>query len=364
MHMQQALSKAQLNIRPALDAANKAYTALTSGTTPLPSPPLYAAHLNALAKDLALAEAAVSETLKTRQNLIASLEKLLKANRAAVTEEEKQHQEIRARHAEVESKKRVVEDAIMRGLSSTEDLHSAANSHNHFHLGDRPEIERFTPPPASSTLSAAEPILSDTTHDLPPENDHSVSETSAPLPSNTTAPVVQAADTERSSTPPGMPLPPSYQHGRGQNGSFFQGDGTTTAEEVPPMSYDGMYDPPISAARKTSTPPAAPVPETVYFEPIVPVAVQPPPQSQPQSRTTMPGLSSTVPPTSLDPRKRPASTVNASLDPRRRTNGKATSPTKRRRTSEDEFVGLPGLGGENGLEGLDKEVVGMLGQGR
>ena len=44
-----------------------------------------------------------------------------------------------------------------------------------------------------------------------------------------------------------------------------------------------------------------------------------------------------------------------------RMNGKATSPTKRKRTSDDEFAVLPGLGGENGLEGLDKEVVGMLG---
>lgn len=360
--MQQALSKAELKIRPALDPANKAYTALTSGTTPLPSPPLYAARLNALAKDLALAEAAVSETLKTRQNLIASLEKLLKSNRAAITEEEKQHQEIRTRHTEVESKKRDVEDAIMRGLSSTKDLHSSSNSHNDFHLGERPEIERFTPPPASPISSVAEPFDSHTAHDLSPEDDPSVGQPPIVVPSATTEPVVHASDMERTSTPPGMPLPPTYQHGHGQNGNFFQGDGTTTPEEVPPMSYDGMYDPPIRTAREALTPPAAPMPETAHFGQYVPVAAtQPQPQAQPQSHVTLPSLSNPTPPTSLDPRKRPGSTVNAALDPRRRLNGKATSPSKRRRTSDDEFVGLPGLGGENGLEGLDKEVVGMLG---
>ena len=353
VQLQITLSKAQLAIRPALDPANKAYAALTTGTTPLPSPPLYAGRLSSLAKDLVNAEAAVAETLKTRKELIASLEKLLHSNRAALPDEERQLADVRARRTEVESKKRDIDDAIMRGVSTSQDLNNASRDHSDFHLGQRPEIERFTPPPPSPVPAAATLPEQPTVHAGYPQP------TVAPLSEHSNhEPRVTAEDLQRSTTPPGMP--PSYQYGRGQNGSFFQGDGTTTPEEVLPPDEDDIYgNEAADRFLETLTPPPAPMPEAAAFEPVAPTI---PTLTKGKPQTCMPGIS--VPSTngigSVDPRKRPSSALNTSSDPRRRS-GVQASPAKRRRTSEDEFDGLPGLGGEGGLEGLDKEVVGMLG---
>lgn len=383
VNTQQTLSKAQLGIKPALDPANKAYTALTT-TSPLPSAPVYAARLSTLAKELATAEAAVSETLTHRRKLIAGIEKLLHSNRTALIEEENQHKDIQTRRADVENKKTGVEDAIMRGLSSSEEMNDSSVHGTDLKLGEPPEIESFTPPPASPTPPHAE---------LPP-----TATASAPAPEAQLS-EVHPGDLQRSSTPPGMP--PSYQYGHHNAGSFFQGNGTRTPEEVDPVPYDKPFNDPApileaskpSPPREMSTPPAAPMPNAASYlpestGPAPPRAFSPPPmQSQPMS--TLPGLGApppqSTPPapstaltsTSLDPRKRPSSAVNSSADHRKRPasvlnnrspngagasrSGSGSSPVKKRRTSEDEFVTLPGLGGEGGMEGLDKEVVGMLG---
>lgn len=357
--LQQSLSKAQLAIRPALDPANKAYTALTSGTASLPSAPLYAGRLSSLAKDLVKAEHAVAETLKTRMQLITALEKLLQSNRRFITEEEEQLAGIRTRRSEVESKKRDVDDAIMRGISTSEELNDSTRDHADFHLGQRPEIERFTPPPPSPIPAHAS---------LPPPME------APPFAHEEAVSHFTAPDLQRSTTPPGMPPPPSYQNGRGHNGSFFQGDGTTTPEEVPPADDQDVYgNAAADAFLESLTPPPAPAPALAPaafdFEPpsylTSYASTAPTNGATPSYLPGLPGLM-TAPSTngtsSLDPRKRPSSTVAASLDPRyRQGSSSAGSPTKRRRMSDDEFAVLPGMGGEGGLEGLDKDVVGMLG---
>lgn len=362
VQLQQSLSKASLAVRPALDPANKAYTALTSGDTPLPSPPLYAARLSSLAKDLAKAEQAVTATLNTRRELITSLEKLLQSNRTALVEEQKQQESLHERRAEVETKKSDVEDAIMRGLSSTEGLNDG--SHADLMLGERPEIERFTPPPASP--------LSDTT-ELPPK-----AQAQAQAQAQT-----QPDTIPRSTTPPG--LPPSYTYTNGPQApspssmaaadAFLNNLNPTGPPTVDAEVEDDLYAYASAApSAETFTPPPAPTPNAGPDEPVdysylasaaAAAGVVPPGLSAPSAN-------------GADPRKRPASAL-AGADPRRRptpmSNGAASatvsglgaggsaSPAKRRRTSEKEedFSKLPGLGGEGGLGGLDPEVVGLLG---
>lgn len=346
---QQGLSKAFSGIKASLDPANKDYDALTSSEA-RPSPPLLAARLNQIGKSLAAAEAAVAETLKHRNALIAGLEKLLQSNRTAAENEEKQQAQINSRRREVEAQRRDVEDAIMRGLP-------AADVMNH-HIdpltsGERPEIERFTPPPPSPEPAHAE------LHAMA-RAERSTTPTGLP----------PATKVERSTTPPGLPPPVAHQ----TNGHQADTTPTTLPEVNPQQDYSDPYE---SVNQGTLTPPAAPAPEASTFEPdyeppvnFNPAPTAPPASSLPglgsSSASTLPGLGASTPtqPTTngtLDPRKRPASAVNAAADPRRRrpmSGGASASPPpqKRRKASEDEFAALD----VEGL-GVDKEVLGMLG---
>jgi regulator of Ty1 transposition protein 103 len=157
-----SLQKAELNTKPAVAAANQDYEKHTAPGIPMPSPPMHAAGLAALVKKLAVAEGAVSESIKARQALVAGLEKLLKDNKDKLDHEEEQVVDLRTRKDAIESRKRAVEEAILKGLSAAETnkisaaapLPAATTSPV---TQERPQVEELTPPPMESFTPVGTP---------------------------------------------------------------------------------------------------------------------------------------------------------------------------------------------------------------
>ncbi|KAG9683224.1 hypothetical protein KCU76_g13250, partial [Aureobasidium melanogenum] len=148
--LQSTLSRADTAAQPLVQTANTEHAKLTDPNTPVPSPPVHAARLSSLLKNLAAAEGAVDASLKARQELITGLVKLLDANKAKLAEEEKTHAELASRRVVIEGKKKDVEDGIMRGLSADASaaVSSGASANPHPTGNDgSPEVESFTPPP-------------------------------------------------------------------------------------------------------------------------------------------------------------------------------------------------------------------------
>ena len=148
--MQSTFSRCDATAQPLLQTADTEYTKLTDPNTPVPSPPVHAARLSSLLKNLATAEGALDASLKARHELIASLEKLLESNKAKLEFEEKAHSELSSRRATIEAKKKDVEDGIMRGLSADASATvSSGPPTDPRPIGNdgSPEVEAFTPPP-------------------------------------------------------------------------------------------------------------------------------------------------------------------------------------------------------------------------
>ncbi|KAI9931257.1 hypothetical protein ASPWEDRAFT_56077 [Aspergillus wentii DTO 134E9] len=156
--LQVALSKAAMTSGASSTAANAEYDKMHDPNTPQPTPPVHAARLSQLLKALANAESSVSEVVKSRLALIDGLEKLLETNRSALSKEQSLTAQLSERKTGVESKKREVEDGIMRGLT-VENLPTA-------HIGEfgaqaepvaRPEVEALTPPPVEAITPVGSP---------------------------------------------------------------------------------------------------------------------------------------------------------------------------------------------------------------
>lgn len=146
---QSTLSRSEAAARPLTTTANTEFAKLTDPNTPVPSPPVHAARLSSLLKSLASAEGAVNDSIKARNELIAGLEKLLEANKSSLSQEQVTQTELASRRATIESKKKEVEDGIMRGLSAdpSTTVASISVSDSHDATEARPEVESFTPPP-------------------------------------------------------------------------------------------------------------------------------------------------------------------------------------------------------------------------
>jgi regulator of Ty1 transposition protein 103 len=100
---------------------------------------------------LTQAETALGASVKARTSLIADLEKILEVNKTALSKDEDTLSELSSRKTNAEAKKRDVEDAIMRGLSSSDG--DAATSDSNAPAGyDRPEVEELTPEPEGLPL--------------------------------------------------------------------------------------------------------------------------------------------------------------------------------------------------------------------
>ncbi|EXJ72548.1 uncharacterized protein A1O5_03694 [Cladophialophora psammophila CBS 110553] len=126
--LQIAVTKETISARPAIDNAQNEYAKLNDPEAVLPSPPVHAARLSSLIKSLAAAESSVSASIKARKALIADLERILEINKTALAKEEETYLTLESRRASTEAKKREVEDAIIRGLSSAETASSSEHS--------------------------------------------------------------------------------------------------------------------------------------------------------------------------------------------------------------------------------------------
>jgi regulator of Ty1 transposition protein 103 len=163
--LQIAVTKATIDARPSIDSAQKDYTALNDPEATLPTPPVYAAKLSGLIKQLSHAETAVSASIKARQELVADLERILEINKSALTKDEETFLDLGSRKTSTEAKKRDVEDAIMRGLSGSDgdgETSDLAGGDAY----DRPEVEELTPEPeqvsSNPAIAAALSGLDDT----------------------------------------------------------------------------------------------------------------------------------------------------------------------------------------------------------
>jgi regulator of Ty1 transposition protein 103 len=128
----------------------------------MPSPPMHAAGLAALVKKLAVAEGAVAESIKARHALVAGLEKLLETNKAKLQHEEAQVVDLRTRKDAIESRKRKVEEAILKGLSAAETNKISAAAPLPVATTspvnqERPQVEELTPPPMESFTPVGSP---------------------------------------------------------------------------------------------------------------------------------------------------------------------------------------------------------------
>ena len=134
-----------------------------------PSAPVHAARLSGLLKKLASAEGAVSESIKARRELIVGLEKLLETNRTTLSKEESQHTDLTSKKDQVESKKRSVEDEILRNLSTDSSSlaigSSLPNGAEPYGNGQhessepaRPQFEELTPPPVETLTPPFAPL--------------------------------------------------------------------------------------------------------------------------------------------------------------------------------------------------------------
>jgi regulator of Ty1 transposition protein 103 len=144
-----------LSTRTSLNAANQDYEKLTDPSAVTPSAPVHAARLNGLLKTLANAEGAVAESIKARKLLIEGLEKILDTNRTALAGEEHQLAELSNRRTEIDTRKKDVEDSIMRGFASNSNpgtpVGDGSPGIHHSPVTpapepDRPEVEALTPP--------------------------------------------------------------------------------------------------------------------------------------------------------------------------------------------------------------------------
>lgn len=162
-----ALQKADVATKPAVTTANQDYEKLTNPNAAIPSPPMHAAGLAALCKKLALAEGAVAQSIKARKALITGLEQLLETNKSKLEQEEAQAADLKTRKDAIESRKRAVEEAILKGLSaaeqnriSTAPLPVATTSPvaaTFAPAQERPEVEELTPPPMESFTPIGSP---------------------------------------------------------------------------------------------------------------------------------------------------------------------------------------------------------------
>lgn len=185
---QQTISKLVLSTKTSLNAANKDYDRLTDPSAVTPTLPVHAARLNGLLKTLANAEGAVAESIKARKILIESLKKILDTNQTALAADEEELARLSNRRTEIDTKKKDVEDSIMRGLSNPGTPAGAAGSpsRNQPSLSPgpepgRPEVEALTPPTfaRSPSLNPAPPLDLDApngngSYSIPPESSQDI----------------------------------------------------------------------------------------------------------------------------------------------------------------------------------------------
>ena len=318
--LQEALSDREINSATAVSTADIEYEKLIS--SPAPTPPVHAARLSSLLKNLASAENAVSESIKARRALLEELEKLTSIHRGKIMADEVQLVQVSSRKATIDTKKREVEDGIMRGLA-TEDGGGGSspmeaspgtpgmNNNNNMngngissHLDpERPQMEELTPPPVESLTPVGspqpQPALDATSQDA-----HPIPEQQPPpnQPYNHQDPTV---------------YPPYIPYG-------------STSQASPPSSSSSPPQPPLGSDILSS--------------------LRMPPTTNQVPLTRDPRLRSVV-----DNNGVPAGSNSISSSS---SSPQQQHPTKKRKIAEDEFEGFGG--GGDPMADLDDDVAALL----
>ncbi|TKX27173.1 RNA polymerase II-binding domain-containing protein 1 [Elsinoe australis] len=149
------LAKAETSAKPLVEKANNDYAEQNKPDAPVPSAPVQAGRLSSLMKSLATAEAAVSDSINARKQLVAGLEKLLHTHNSKLAEEETTKTQLTQRRTESETKRKEVEDVIFRRVSAEDAANGTADGAQAGQSDDTsapgpdmsPEVEAFTPPP-------------------------------------------------------------------------------------------------------------------------------------------------------------------------------------------------------------------------
>jgi regulator of Ty1 transposition protein 103 len=132
-----------------------------------------------LIKSLAAAESSVSASITARKALIADLERILEINKTALAKDEETYLTLDSRKVSTEAKKREVEDAIIRGLTSAEAASSSGGNGTSRGGGDPAAADFSTQagfdndaiPAATSTFLSGRPEIEEFTDD---EGDYTI----------------------------------------------------------------------------------------------------------------------------------------------------------------------------------------------
>jgi len=163
--LQTALTRASSLSKSAVEKADSLYDQQINAN-PVPTPPVHAARLSTLFGTLANAENAVASSIAAREKLITSLSSMLETHRSTLAAEQTQKAELNTRRSAVETRKRDVEDAIMRGLSAAETaaratpIPSRATSSTLDNDPRRPKAEELTPPRPTAEELTPPPVES------------------------------------------------------------------------------------------------------------------------------------------------------------------------------------------------------------
>ena len=294
--LQNALTKAEVSLATSMSTSDTEYDKLT--INPAPTPPVHAARLHALLKNLASAENAVSESMKARRALIERLENLIMDNKSKLASEEAKLTETSSRKTSIDTKRREVEDGIMRGLTT----------------------EGATPP--TSQTSPGTPGMSSVNG-----NGLSHTEPERPTMEQLTPPPVESLTPVGSPKAPTMTIPNDYQNPSTPNTNSFN-------ESEP--NIQPAYIP------QTSPPPHHDLQ----------------PGSDILSSLRMPPTPAQVP-INRDPRLRHNTNSNSGAAPLATSiSESAQHPTKKRKLAEDEFEGFGG--GGDAMADLDDDVAALL----
>ncbi|KAK4199885.1 RNA polymerase II-binding domain-containing protein [Triangularia verruculosa] len=141
----QAATRTATPMKTALTNAQTEYEKLSDpATTQTTALPLQAARLNGLLKNLSNAEGAVAESIRTRREMIRSLEKLLAENQNALQQEEAHMKLLSGRRTEIEQKKNQVEATILGGQVAKQE--PGATGDRTSTEPEPPQFEALTPP--------------------------------------------------------------------------------------------------------------------------------------------------------------------------------------------------------------------------
>ncbi|KAJ6032687.1 hypothetical protein N7540_003419 [Penicillium herquei] len=152
--LQVAVNKATITANSSSARATSEYDKMHDTKEPQPAPPVRAARLSQLRKSLVAAESVMAELIKSRQDMIDGLEKILGMHRSEKAKEISVAERLTEKRTQTDIEKREVEDAIMQNM--TED-HSASHEFAEGGEFDRPEAEALTPPPMESFTPVVSP---------------------------------------------------------------------------------------------------------------------------------------------------------------------------------------------------------------